>query len=120
MTTVKVDRLLLLASLQQERAAIEAKFKKATEKYKAERESYGERLALALEKAATKVRQRQIPKETHYGRVPKFDLPPLPETPIRDRRSCDMDRLITTLELSKELSIPVREDSEYLKFACKV
>lgn len=123
MSRIKVDRVLLLNKLKTELTNIEKEFAVQLKAYETKQEKYPGLLMTALELAYKDVKRGKIPTETTYvkgGQAPAFKLPAMPQKPKPDGQACRLKRLIQTLELSKEVTISVDQNDEYLRAACKV
>lgn len=123
-TKIKVDRLMLLKALQDEQKKITAKFTRDMAAYVATSKAYPAKLADALVKITAQVRKGRVPKEMmgRYldGQTFGVTLPPTPKKPTRDNRLCELERMITTLKLSKEEGIVLDEQSPYIRFVCNL
>lgn len=127
-TQIKADRLLLIKALESEQKKMVNDYKRAMERYRKSEAEYKDLLAAALEKAAERVRKGYVPKNTDrvhrngssYDVAVFPDLPPVPQKPDKPRATCDLERMIATLKLSKQETIALNETSVYVKFACEL
>lgn len=128
-TNIKVDRLALIKALEDEQKKLQAQFKTDMEKFRAAEKEFPNKLAKSLELLAKEARRgKKFETDSVYrnGRhttrvvVDDKNLPVPPVKPTKDNGLCNLERQIRILKLSKQETITVNQQSEYVQFMCSL
>lgn len=120
MATVKVNRVALIKALKAEQEKLAKQFKAEMAAFRRDEQTFPERLVKGLE-ALTKQVQAGRAKFSYSGAVSMDSLPKKPAKPGSTKTSmCMLERQIKTLSLSDQETISMNENSEYIRFMCRV
>lgn len=119
---VKVDRQLLIDKLKKARDTASSEYDKATKKYETDHPKYADKVATSLRKAADKI---QTDPDSMFDLVSysrysgSITLPiekvNMPEKPYKNDTDT-LDKMISVLELSTELTVMVAVGDDYYKY----